>query len=279
MDLDAQGPTSAGSGPKSADRRGADGPRLVVQIAASDLSDVLTDRGRVLKQRMALPVLVAALGVIPLLILEEWILPDSDSPWLAAANWAIWAVFTVELAVMLAVTPRRRAYLRRYWLDVAIVAVTFPLLPYLLLTLRLLRLVVVVRHLRTALGRVLGVAGLQYVLVVLVALVIGGGVVFSRLEEEHSVADGIWWAVVTATSVGYGDLVPASSQGRVLAMVLMLLGLGFMALLTAAIAARIVDADEDRIRKQVMRRLEEQQAENREIKAQLRELSEALKRQ
>ena len=96
MDLDAQGPTSAGSGPKSADRRGADGPRLVVQIAASDLSDVLTDRGRVLKQRMALPVLVAALGVIPLLILEEWILPDSDSSWPAAANWAIWAAFTVE---------------------------------------------------------------------------------------------------------------------------------------------------------------------------------------
>ena len=254
------------------------GPRLMVRLSESDLSDVLTERGRVLKQWLSLPVLLAALGVIPLLVVEEWILPDSDSPWLAVANWAIWAVFTVELAVMLAVTPQRRAYLRHYWLDVAIVMVTFPLLPHLLLALRLLRLVVVVRHLRTALGRVLGFAGLRYVLVVLAGLLIGGGVVFSRLEEEHSVADGIWWAVVTATSVGYGDLVPASSQGRVLATVLMLLGVGFMALLTAAIAAHIVDADEDGNRRQVLRRLEEQQAENREIKAQLQELTEAVKR-
>ena len=268
-----------GTGPSGGtDTRGDGGPRLVVQLAASDLSDVLTDRGRALKQRLSLPVLLAALAVIPLLILEEWIFPDSDSPWFVAANWAIWVTFTVELVVMLAVTPQRRAYLRHYWLDVAIVAVTFPLLPHLLLALRLLRLVVVVRHLRAALARSLGAAALQYVLVVLAGLVIGGGVVFSRLEDEHSVADGIWWAVVTATSVGYGDLVPASSQGRVLATVLMLLGVGFMALLTAAIAARIVDADEDRIRRQVMRKLDDTQAENREIKAQLQELTEAVKR-
>lgn len=278
MGPDEPGTPSTGVVPQSADRRDADGPRLVVQMAAGDLGDVLTDRGRLWKQRLSLPVLLAALGVIPLLILEEWIFPESDAAWAAAANWAIWAVFTVELVVMLAVTPRRRAYLRHCWLDVAIVLVTFPLLPHLLLALRLLRLVVVVRHLRAALGRAFGAAALQCVLVVVVGLVIGGGVIFSRVEEGRSAADGVWWAVVTATSVGYGDLVPATQQGRVLATVLMLLGVGFMALLTAAIAARIVDADEDRVRRQVMRRLEEQQAENREIKAQLRELTEALER-
>ena len=59
---------------------------------------------------------------------------------------------------------------------------------------------------------------------------------------------------------------------------IMVVGLGFVALFTAAIAARIVDAEDDREHVKLLRRLDEQQAENREIKAQLRELSEAIKR-
>jgi len=116
------------------------------------------------------------------------------------------------------------------------------------------------------------------VLAVLVALVIGGGALFSHLEGVHSVPDGIWWAIVTSTSVGYGDVVPTSWSGRALATVLMVVGLGFVALFTAAIAARIVDAEDDREHEAVMRKLKEQQAENAEIKAQLRELTEAVKR-
>ncbi len=243
-----------------------------------------------LKRRLAVPVLIAAVGVIPLLIFEEWISRGSGSPWLVAANWVIWGVFAIELAMMLVVTPRRPAYLRYAWLDVVIVVVTFPLLPHLMAALRLarlarllpalqlLRLAVVVNHLRLAVGRVFGTAGVQYVLAVLVALVIGGGALFSHLEGVHSVPDGIWWAIVTSTSVGYGDVVPTSWSGRALATVLMVVGLGFVALFTAAIAARIVDAEDDREHEAVMRKLKEQQAENAEIKAQLRELTEAVKR-
>ena len=243
-----------------------------------------------LKRRLAVPVLIAAVGVIPLLIFEEWISRGSGSPWLVAANWVIWGVFAIELAMMLVVTPRRPAYLRYAWLDVVIVVVTFPLLPHLMAALRLarlarllpalqlLRLAVVVNHLRLAVGRVFGTAGVQYVLAVLVALVIGGGALFSHLEGVYSVPDGIWWAIVTSTSVGYGDVVPTSWSGRALATVLMVVGLGFVALFTAAIAARIVDAEDDREHEAVMRKLKEQQAENAEIKAQLRELTEAVKR-
>ena len=251
---------------------------------------MLTARGQILKRRMAVPVLIAALGVIPLLVFERRISSGSGWPWLVAANWLIWGVFAVELATMLAVTPRRLRYLRYAWLDVAVVAVTFPLLPHVLAAVRLarlarllpalqlLRLAVVANHLRLTVGRLFGTAGLQYMLAVLVALVIGGGALFARLEEGYSVADGMWWAIVTSTSVGYGDVIPTSPPGRLLATLLMVVGLGFVALFTAAIAARIVDAEDDREHEQVMRRLQEQQAENAEIKAQLRELTEAIKR-
>ena len=58
----------------------------------------------------------------------------------------------------------------------------------------------------------------------------------------------------------------------------MVVGLGFVALFTAAIAARIVDAEDDREHEQLLRKLDEHRAENEEIKAQLRELSEQIKR-
>lgn len=80
----------------------------------------------------------------------------------------------------------------------AIVVVTFPGLPHLFAALRLARfvpalrllpMVAVVNHLRVAVGRVFGTAGLLYVLAILVGLVLGGGALFAYLEEGRPVAD------------------------------------------------------------------------------------------
>lgn len=65
------------------------------------------------------------------------------------------------------------------------------------------------------------------------------------MDEEHvsSVWDGIWWAVVTVTTVGYGDVYPRSVGGRIVAMIVMLFGIGFLSVLTATIASRFVQTD------------------------------------
>jgi Ion channel len=55
--------------------------------------------------------------------------------------------------------------------------------------------------------------------------------------------DGMWWAVVTVTTVGYGDLYPETFAGRVIAMGLMLVGIGFISVLTAALATRFIQTD------------------------------------
>jgi len=54
--------------------------------------------------------------------------------------------------------------------------------------------------------------------------------------------DGMWWAVQTVTTVGYGDLVPESTAGRLVAALVMLGGISFLAVITAAIASQFIES-------------------------------------
>lgn len=80
--------------------------------------------------------------------------------------------------------------------------------------------------------------GLYYViLVVMVLTLIGGGLLFKYDDNIHSIADGIWFSFVTMTTVGYGDYVPASSAGRLVSVLLMIVGIGFIGILTGSLAS------------------------------------------
>ena len=59
-------------------------------------------------------------------------------------------------------------------------------------------------------------------------------------NEFHSVGQGLWWSVQTVTTVGYGDHVPETAAGQILAAVVMLLGIGFVTVITAAITSAFV---------------------------------------
>jgi voltage-gated potassium channel len=152
------------------------------------------------------------------------------------------------------VAPRKAAALRAHWLETALVLVTVPALGSFLSSLRLARLARLLRLLRLGMLAARAVraerrltspvvfrfVGLATLLVVVVA-----GAVESFVDEEHitSVWDGIWWAVVTVTTVGYGDIYPRSVGGRIVAMIVMLFGIGFLSVLTATIASRFVKTD------------------------------------
>ena len=59
-------------------------------------------------------------------------------------------------------------------------------------------------------------------------------------ENFPSIGSGLWWAVQTTTTVGYGDHVPTTVAGRLVAAVVMLLGIGFLTVITAAITSTFV---------------------------------------
>lgn len=81
--------------------------------------------------------------------------------------------------------------------------------------------------------------GLYYVIIVVMLLTLLGGGMLYRVEEGHikSVGDAIWLAFVTMTTVGYGDYYPVTEGGRFISVILMVLGIGFLGLLTGSVAS------------------------------------------
>jgi voltage-gated potassium channel len=112
-------------------------------------------------------------------------------------------------------------------------------------------------------------------LLTLFLFVLGGAAQHAAGEKEYgSQWDGVWWAVVTVTTVGYGDLTPKTVQGRLVGMVLMFTGIAFLALLTAAIASRWVKQERseereeaEQQRKELMETLHRIEADVAELKS------------
>jgi voltage-gated potassium channel len=202
------------------------------------------ERALRVQRAFQVPMLVAALLVIPVLVIEE---SGADEPWAAIAdvlNWTIWGAFAVEAAVMLAIVPQRWRWIRKHPLEVAIVVLTPPFLPASFQALRIFRLFRLLPLLR--LGRVarhlFTVEGVSWAALLAVLTTVFAGAAYSSIEKSASSWDGLWWAVSTITTVGYGDEFPKTNLGRSLGMALMLVGIGFVAVLTGAIAERFMAA-------------------------------------
>ncbi len=94
-----------------------------------------------------------------------------------------------------------------------------------------------------------------------------GFIFFITEPDVKSFSDGLWWALVTITTVGYGDITPMTSIGRLVASALMFLGLGLIASLTAVISVKFIQSFVDRhTNDDVLEKLEEMQKDIDEIK-------------
>lgn len=78
--------------------------------------------------------------------------------------------------------------------------------------------------------------GFKYMLGLCCILVVAGGIAI-HYAEGMSLTDGFWWAFVTATTVGYGDISPSTNIGRVIAIILMITGIGLLGTLTSTITS------------------------------------------
>jgi voltage-gated potassium channel len=196
------------------------------------------------QQRFEWPVIAAALLTIPILVIQE---SNLGEPWQMMGlflSWMTWTVFALEVGVMLWVSDQGMRWIRTHPIDVAVVLLTPPFAPVAWQAGRIFRLVRLLRLTRLfSLRRLLSLEGMKYAALVAAGTVVVGGAVFAGIEEGQRLTtwDGIWWAATTVTTVGYGDIEPQSDGGRFLALMIMLVGIGFVALLTAFIAERFIE--------------------------------------
>jgi len=84
---------------------------------------------------------------------------------------------------------------------------------------------------------------------VTVSITLISGVLMHFTDEKiyPNIGDGLWWAIQTVTTVGYGDLVPTSTPGRLLAALVMVVGIGFLTVVTAAITSAFIESARRRL--------------------------------
>jgi voltage-gated potassium channel len=229
---------------------------------------------------LRVPLIMAALLAIPTIVVQESDLGQTWEILAAVLDWCIWAMFAANLAIMLSIVPDRRRWLIENPLDVLIVVFTPPFLPA---TMKLARVLPIVRLLwlmaiAHRLRKVFSLQGLRYAALIVFTVVAGGGVIFVAVEREQDLStwDGLWWAAETVTTVAYGDIYPTTALGRIVATVVMTAGIGFVALLTGALAQRFLyggsasatpEPEPDRV--EMMRKLDE-------LSNQIAELQKAL---
>ncbi|QTA80242.1 Potassium channel domain-containing protein [Desulfonema limicola] len=79
------------------------------------------------------------------------------------------------------------------------------------------------------------------VILVVCCVALGGSAGLVYFEKNTEFSDALWWVVVTMTTVGYGDISPATAGGRLVASAVMIVGIGFLGILTASIASIFVE--------------------------------------
>jgi voltage-gated potassium channel len=183
-------------------------------------------------------------------------------PELRALEWGFTILFTIEYLLRLASVHRPLRYARSAFGLIDLIAVLPTYLSVIipgaqsLLVVRLLRLLRVFRVLKLAeylresriLVQALRASARKiavFLLAVVTITVVVGTLMYVIEGEEHgftSIPVSIYWAVVTLTTVGYGDLAPATTLGRALSVLLMLTGYGIIAVPTGIVTVELTRA-------------------------------------
>ena len=160
------------------------------------------------------------------------------------AGWFMmttWVLFLIDYGVSLWLAPRRLNWFFRHLHELAIVALPM------LRPLRLLRLVTLIGVLQRVAGNALRGRVVTYVIAASGLLTYIGALAMYDAEKSspeasiQSFADAAWWAIVTITTVGYGDLSPVTTTGRVIAVGLMIGGIALLGIVTATLASWLVE--------------------------------------
>jgi voltage-gated potassium channel len=199
-------------------------------------SEILTPAGRRWVERAQRPLdVLAVIFLIDVILI--WSFPDASPAVLDALNvivWIVWACFAVDYVARLLLSVQKVRFVRTHKLDLLMV-----LLPML----RLLRVFLLLRRNLASVStdRIAG-----SIVSLVVASVFVSAFFMWRVEYNAPGATittfryALWWAVVTTTTVGYGDYTPVTFAGRIIATAVMIVGVGLIGTVSATVAAWFV---------------------------------------
>ena len=168
---------------------------------------------------------------------------------LEKVQWIVWLAFAGDLIYGMFKSTNKLDYLKKHPLELAAV-----LLPFL----RPLRLMRVISFSGLAIQKV--AIGRQFTITIKVALTslfiaYISAVQITIIERNvngsniKTFEDGLWWAITTVTTVGYGDRFPTSNEGRLLAVLLMITGISLIGVITASVASWFVRMSSNEVTK------------------------------
>ena len=208
------------------------------------------DRYDAFARAVDVPMLVITLLWLPVLIVPLIVpLHGSMAETFATIDYTVWALFALEYMIKFSLAPRRGYFVKTHLLDLLIVAVPFfrPLrMGRLVRLLRLSRVAVVMGEALRRGKSIFTHNGFHFVVLTagVLVFVCAGLVTFAERNAKganiHDFGQGLWWAIVTVTTVGYGDRYPTTPFGQGVAVLLMLVGIGLIGTLTATVASYFV---------------------------------------
>jgi len=208
-------------------------------------NDLVDDIERVTKYPMAL---LGIAWLVVAIVIGTTNVTGTAPTVLVATLFVLWVILLAEYLIRLVVSPDRRGYLRRRWVEPVTVVVP-PLQGWHVIGIEKMSLLLHEGGLR--ISAVLKHHSLFRVLIAAAGTLFIGAWLVLLFEKNaagsniHSYANALWWAIVTVTTVGYGDRYPTTEGGRAVATVLMLVGIGLIGVLTATVASVFVKEHTD----------------------------------
>ncbi|HEY7985666.1 MAG TPA: potassium channel family protein [Methylophilaceae bacterium] len=198
------------------------------------------------------PILAVALWIPIQLYLEKVHVIDPDD--VVFYDFVIWLIFALETSFMTLLVRDKARYLKGNWLNLVIICAglihnsVYSPVAAILRNLRLILMLYLLVKVSRRLREFLSTGKIPTILAISATVVALSGIIVTHLDPSMGdVGDGVWWAWVTMTHTGFGDIVPTTVSARIFAAILIFVGVVLISLMTAHLSVFLIGSEVEKV--------------------------------